>query len=801
MYKLGEQFSFDYEKAKPNEKNVVQGAKYRFTVLTERLIRMEYSEEGIFEDRPTELVWYRNMPRVDFKLKEDKKYLEIETKYFRLTYIKENPFLGTKFNPMANLKVDLLNTDRIWYYGHPEVRNYGAPGMSLDDSKKLKLKKGLYSVDGFASIDDSKSNIFSETGDIIYRNSKAIDVYLFMYLKDFASCLTDYYDITGKPALIPRYALGNWWSRNVEYNDSSLNELVASFEENEIPLSVVLLDKHWHKNRINDKTYETGFSWNSELFANQKKMINYLHKKGIRIGVNVDPMEGILPYEDKFDKISEYLKKDENGAIPFNVLDPKTVDAYLKILVHPLDQMEVDFYWINYEETEKLEELFLLDHYHFNDMKRDYKRRPIILSRNNMYAPHRYPVLYSGKTIVSWDTLRMIPIHNASATNIGCSFWAHDIGGYYKGTEDNELYTRYVQLGVFSPILKFGSDEGKYYKREPWKWGIKTYTIVKDYLNLRHKLIPYLYAESYKYHKSGMPLIMPIYYKYPEMYDDSNYRNGYYLGTELFISPIINRKDYVMNRAIHKFFLPDGVWYDFVTGKKFLGGQNYVSFFKDEDYPVFARAGSIITMGTNEEINNTNPPKNLEIHIFPGLSNTYNLYEDDGVSDLYRKEFFLLTAIDYNYMPNNYTVILRPVTGKTGIVPEKRNYKFVFRNTKKADELVVYFNDIPIEAKGYVSGPNFIVEINDVSTIGQLTINCKGKDIEIDALRLINDDIESIISDLQIETRMKTLIDGVLFSDMPMKKKRIAIRKLAAKGLEHKFIKLFLKLLEYMDQV
>lgn len=801
MYKLGEQFSFDYEKAKPNEKNVVQGNKYRFTVLTERLIRMEYSEEGLFEDRPTELVWYRNMPRVEFKLKEDKKYLEIETKYFRLTYVKEAPFMGSKFNPMGNLKVELLNTDRIWYYGHPEVRNYGAPGMSLDDSKKLKLKKGLYSVDGFASIDDSKSNVFSETGDIIYRNSEALDVYLFMYLKDFALCLSDYYDITGKPALIPRYALGNWWSRNILYNDQSLNELVANFEENEIPLSVVLLDKYWHKNKIGDKTYETGFSWNNELFANPKKMIDYLHKKGIRIGLNVDPMEGILPYENNFDKISEYLKKDENGAIPFNVLDPKTVDAYLKVLIHPLDIMEVDFYWINYEETSKLEELFLLDHYHFNDMKRDYKRRPIILSRNNMYAPHRYPVLYSGKTIVSWDTLRMIPIHNASATNIGCSFWAHDIGGYYKGTEDNELYTRYVQLGVFSPILKFGSDEGKYYKREPWKWGIKTYNIVKHYLQLRHKLIPYLYAESYKYHKSGMPLIMPIYYKYPEMYDDSNYRNGYFFGTELYISPIINRKDYVMNRAIHKFFLPDGIWYDFVTGKKFLGGQNYVSFFKDEDYPVFAKAGSIITMGTNDELNNTNPPKNLEIHIFPGMSNTYNLYEDDGVSDLYRKEYFLLTAIDYNYMPNNYTVIVRPVTGKTGIVPEKRNYKFVFRNTKKADDIVVYFNDLPIEAKGYGSGPNFIVEVNDVSSIGQLTVNCKGKDIEIDALRLISDDIESIIADLQIETRMKDMIDEVLFSDMPMKKKRIAIRKLGAKGLEHKFIKLFLKLLEYMDQV
>ncbi len=802
MYKLGDQFNFNYEKSKPNIKNVMQGEKFRFTILTERLIRMEYSEEGLFEDRPTELVWYRDMPRVEFKVKEDSKYLEIETKYFRLTYVKEKPFKGSKLNPMGNLKVELLNTDRIWYYGHPEIRNYGTPGMSLDDNKgKLKLKKGLYSVDGFASIDDSKSNIFSETGDIIYRNSKAIDTYLFMYLKDFAGCLKDYYGITGNPGLIPRYALGNWWSRNVNYTDQSLNELVSNFEEKEIPLSVVLLDKDWHLRTIGDKKYETGFTWNNNNFQKPKKMIEYLHKKGIRLGLNVDPMEGILPYETNFSKISEYLKKDENGAIPFNVLDPKTIDVYLKILIHPLDEMEVDFYWINYEEKKRLEELFLLDHYHYNDMARDYKRRPMILSRNTMYAPHRYPVLYSGKTIVSWDTLKMIPIHNASATNMGVTFWSHDIGGYYKGIEDNELYTRYVQLGVFSPILKFGSDSGKYYKREPWKWSIKTYKIVKDYLNLRHRLIPYLYTESYKYHEYGMPLIMPIYYKYPEMYDDINYRNGYYFGTELFVSPIINKKDYIMNRSIHKFFLPDGVWYDFVTGKKFPGGKNYVSFFKDEDYPVFAKAGSIITLGDNEFINDTTPPKNLEIQIFPGRSNTYNLYEDDGVSDLYRKEFFLLTSIDYNYMPNNYTVIVRPLTGKSGIVPEKRNYKFVFRNTKKASDVIIYFNDTPMEAKGYVDGTNFVVEVKDVPTIGQLTVNCKGKDIEIDATRLINNDIETIISDLQIETSMKDLIDKVLFSDLTIKKKRIEIRKLRRKGLEHKFVKLFLKLLEYVDQV
>ena len=285
------------------------------------------------------------------------------------------------------------------------------------------------------------------------------------------------------------------------------------------------------------------------------------------------------------------------------------------------------------------------------------------------------------------------------------------------------------------------------------------------------------------------------------MYDDVIYRNEYFLGSELFISPIVKQKDYVMNRVIHKFFIPEGTWYDFVTGKKFPGGHNYVSFFRDEDYPVFAKSGAIIVLGNNENINDTTPPVNLEMHIFPGRNNTYYLYEDDGVSDLYRKDFYLLSSIDYNYLPNNYTVIIRALEGKSGIVPERRNYKFRFRNTKHADDVIIYFNDSKIEGKNYTEGPDFIVEVNDVPSIGQLTVNCKGKDIEIDAVRLINEDISHIISDLQITTEMKEKIDAVLFSDLPIKKKRIGIRKLKNKGLEPKFAKLFLKLLEYIEQV
>lgn len=802
MYDLGEQFKLDYEKAKPNIDCVFQGNNYRFTVLTERLIRLEYDANGFFEDRPTELVWYRRLPAPEFKVKEDNRFLEITTSYFTLTYTKEKPFYGGRANPTGYLKISVKNSDRYWYYKHPEVRNYGASSVALSENGKVKYHKSLYSIDGFASIDDSNSKVFTPTGELVEKDNKSIDVYVFVYLNDFDKCLQDYFKITGSPALIPRYALGNWWSRNNTYNDEELYTLIDNFEKKDIPISVLMLDKDWHvRIKSGKKRLKTGFTFNKELFSSPFEMISYLHSKGIRLGLNVNPTEGIYPGEELYEIIKEYLDPNEKGIIPYNAYNPRFIDAYLKILIHPLDALGIDFFWLDYFDRSKLEEIYILKHYHFYDMMRNYQRRPMIFGYNTNIAAHRYPVLYSGKTVVGWDTLRLIPLHNLSASNIGVSWWSHDIGGYFKGIEDNELYIRFVQLGVFSPILKFGADNGKYYKREPWRWSIKTYSIVKDYLKLRHRLIPYLYTEAYRYYKEGKPLIEPVYYRFPEMYDDPLYKNEYYFGSQLFVSPIIKQKDFVMNRVIHKFFVPDGMWYDIVTGKKFPGGRNYVSFFKDQDYPVFARSGAIIPFGDNDNINDTTPPTNLEIQIFPGRSNTYNLYEDDGISDLYKKGYYLITSIDYNYLPNNYTVIIRSIEGKSGIVPEKRNYKITFRNTKKANDVIVYYNNDKIEHTSYVNGPDFIVEVKDVPTVGQLTLNCKGKDIEIDAVRIINEDIEQIISDLQIPTELKEKLDAILFSDSSVQKKRIEVRKLKTVGLERKFVKLFLKLLEYIDQV
>ncbi len=788
MYNLGEQFKIDKTRAIANKKNIIQGQNYRFTVLTERLIRLEYNDTGHFVDDPTELVLYRDMPDVQFTLKEDTNFIVITTKYFKLTYIKGKSFLGGKANPSANLKVDLLNTDRYWYYGHPEVRNFSVPNPSLAVGG---LKgRGLYSAEGMASLDDTSSLIFHEDGTTSYNTELRVDTYLFMYNQDFEEALKDYYQITGFPALIPRYALGNWWSSNNAYNDLELKTLIDNFEHNQIPLSIIVLDKDWHK-RIteNNKHLRTGFTFNDKYFANPKAMVDYLHSKNIKIGLSIDPTSGIYNIDTFYKEALKYINADQTGKIPYNVLDPKFIDVYLKLFIHPLDTLGIDFYWLDLENNIPTNELTLLKHYQFYDMQRDYKRRPLLLSEGETIAPHRYPILYSGKTEVSWNTLRKIPFYNNNTFNNGAPFVAHDVSGYFKGTEDNELYLRSIQLGVFSPILKFGVDKGHYYKREPWRWDIKTHTIAKDYLKLRHKLIPYIYSEAYKYHKFGDQLIKPLYYIKPNYYDDVLYRNEYFFGSSLFIAPIITQKDEVMNRVVHNFYLPNGTWYDYVTGKKFPGNKSYISFFRDEDYPVFAKSGAIIPLSNNKKINDTTPPVDMEINIFPGQSNSYTLFEDDGESDLYRKDYYILTQIDYTYMPNNYSVVIRAVKGKSGIIPEKRNYKIVFRNTKRTEEVSAYINDKSLSLKTYVDGPNFVIEINDVPTVGQLTISCKGKDIE------------RIISDLKISTQMKETIDSILFSKDPIKKKRIAIRKLGKTGLDKKFIRMFLKLLEYIGEI
>lgn len=784
-------------------KGIFRGKNYRFTVLTDRLIRIEYNKEGVFEDNRTQLVSNRVFNKPAIQVREDANFLEIMTKYYKLEYIKNKPIETNKKLASADLKVTLLGTEnKMWYPGHPEVRNFMGTAVSLDDlPNKLNISKGLYSTDGFVTIDDSNSYILENNGYFKPRTTKTVDLYLFVYKKDFGLCLKDYFDLTGKPPLLPRYALGNWWSKNYDYTDESIYKLFTKFSKNEIPISVFLMDKDWHRRMVNNKKIDSGFSFNRDLIKEPKEFVERMHNMGVRVGLNVNPIDGIHPDEETYSKMATYLNQTDGQPIPFNAFNSKFIEGYFKIVLATIETTGIDFFWNDYYKKDDLLSLYLLNHYHFLFSGINEAKRGMLLSRNAATASHRYGALYSGRTKITMDTLKTLPNYNSTSSNLGLSWWSHDIGGFTGGIEDGELYLRYVQLGTFSPIFRIHVDRGKYYKREPWRWDVRTFEIVRDYMQLRHRLIPYLYTENYKYHKSGLPFIQPLYYKDPGVYDEPLFKNQYYFGSELMVSPLTEKKDPVMNRVVHKFFLPEGIWYDFNTGKKFPGGRNYVSFFKDEDYPVFAKSGSIVPLSNDAISNHSTPPTNMEIHIFPGQSNTYKLYEDDGVTNLYKQGYYLLTSIDYNYRESNYTVIIRALEGKSGIVPKNRNYKIRFRNTKFTEEVDAFTNDTKVLTNTYVDENDFVIEVKDIPSTTQLTINCKGKAIEIDSTRLINEEVDGIINDLPILTSLKDMIAEVIFGDLPINKKRIEIRKLKRKGLDPKFIKMFMRLLEHMEQI
>ena len=806
MYPLGKQFEPTTSKLKCDEKNVIKGKNYRISIITDRVIRLEYSPSGEFVDKATQLISNRNLGLATFKVEQNMQILSISNRYFSLLYNKENSFVGTKVEPGKNLKITLNTRDnkniKDWYYQKVEARNMLGNMVSVDMNTDFNLNKGLYSLDGFSSIDDSHTKIINDDGTLSNKPEGYVDIYVFMYDRDFKQAMLDYYKMTGFPELIPRYAFGNWWSRNITYDDNGVDQLIRNFERKKIPVGVMLFDHDWHYRDVgNLRGLKTGYTFNANVIKKPENMFEKFHKRGIRVGLVIDPTEGIYNHEQFYPQAKEILGLSENTLIKFDPLNPRLLDVVLKMFIHPLESFGADFFWSDYKGDNNILKLWAFNHYMALDSSRNLNKRRMLLGRNGIYGGHKYGVLYGGSSEISWKELSTLPFKYLNASNIGNSFWSHDVGGNHGGVEDSELYIRHLELAVFSPILRFHAARGPYYKREPWNWDAKTESIAVEYLRLRHRLIPYIYTEAYNYVKSGTPLIQPFYYNYMWTYDDDLYRNQYYFGSQLLVCPILTKKDVVMNRTVHRFFIPEGIWYDFKTGKKFLGNKKHLMFFKEEDYPVFAHAGSIIPLSNRSDYNNTGIPTDLEFNIFPGVSNTYNLYEDDGVTSLYKEGYFLKTSIDYNYLFNNYTVIIRSVEGKSGIVPEKRNYKMVFRNTRLADSVVIYFNNQKLKSESYIDGNDFIVEIKDVPTVGQLTINCKGKDIEIDAVRLINDDVDSILKDLLINTYLKEDIANVMFSKLPINKKRVNIRKLKKKGLTKEYVNLFLKLLDYISEV
>lgn len=765
-----------------NKTNVFQGKYYRITILTERLLRLEYNPSGVFEDRLTELVVNRNFPIPQFEVKGNDKLLLITTKYFALTYKKDMPFKGNRINPASNLKVELLSADKNWYYGHPEIRNYG--GIKPSFNSEVKTIKGLYSIDGFSTFDDSKTRVMLENGMYEERSNKvdSIDLYLFMYRNDFELALKDYFILTGFPILPPRYALGVWWSRDYKYTDKDLIKLVETFKEKDIPISVLLLDKYWHEKSLeNGQKDNTKYIFNDNYIKSYRELIDYMNNNNIKLGLNIELDTGIK-YTNKFS---------DDILVPYNVLDLNFIRVLLSNIVFGYKELGINILWVDYKKN--IRDLNIINKYMnmYNDIR---ENRQVVLSRGSIVAPHRNNIIYTGRTKVNYETLSRLPYYTSRAANIGVSWVSHDVGGYYGGIEDDELYIRNVQLGVFSPILRFHAGTSKFYRKEPWNRSISTYHIVKDYLNLRHKLIPYIYSEGYRYQQEAIPLIKPLYYTNKEIYDEPQFLSEYYFGSQMLISPITTKRDYMIKRVIHKFFLPDGIWYDFRTGKKYIGNKEHIGLYKKEEYPVFVKAGGIIPLSPNSNVDNLSE---LNFMIFPGRNNSYELYEDDGKTYSYKQGYYLISKINYIYSNSEINLNISPIRGISNIVPQYRKYRLLFRNTSLPNQIICKLNGNDIQFEYQMIDNDLIIIIDEANTLQELRLRLIGANLESSALKKVEEDLELTIGDLPIETPLKEKLNSIIFGDKDLKGKRIEIIKLK-KLIPKNYYPLILKMLDYM---
>lgn len=680
-----------------NKEAVITEKGVRFTVLTERLIRMEYDSAQCFEDRASQVFWYRNLPVPKFRVDKSENRIEIETEYLYLSYyINQNGFSAD------SLSIRLKEIGQIWHYGDDDSKNLLGTARTLDGiNGEVKLEKGLISRDGWSLIDDSSTLVFNENCWLENRNSSDCselkkDLYFFGYGYDYQSCLKDFTKIAGEVPLIPKWALGNWWSRFWEYSQAELTDLMREFERREIPLSVCIVDMDWHiiKNKYTGGW--TGYTWNKELFPDPVKFIDWLHSKDLKTALNLHPADGVHPHEEQYEELAKFMGKDPKSEkqVEFDITDPRFIKGYFEILHHPHENNGVDFWWMDWQQGSKtkmpgLDPLWALNHLHFYDLCRNGDKRPFIFSRWGGLGHHRYPIGFSGDTTVSWESLQFQPYFTATAANVGYGWWSHDIGGHRWGAEDPELYTRWVQFGVFSPILRLHSTKNPYLDRRPWAHGEDAYQAAKKAMRLRHALIAYIYSMAWRNHQESIPLITPMYHHYPEREEAYICPSQYYFGSELIVAPYTSAKDIDTNLSRQVVWLPEGKWFNFFTGEYFSGDKWHTCYGSLDEIPVFAKEGAIIPIAPVTGWNSNDNPEKLELIIFPGADNSFELYEDSGESLAYRLREYAITSFGQNWDENKLEFTIDPVAGLYSLIPKNRDYKLCFRGIKEPDQIVV----------------------------------------------------------------------------------------------------------------
>jgi len=494
--------------------------------------------------------------------------------------------------------------------------------------------------------------------------------------------------IGGKAIMVPKYAMGVWWSRWYDLNNYDTKQVVDDYESRSIPLDVFVIDMDWHT-----KDNWSGFTFDPHLFPFPGDSMEYLNQMGLYVTLNLHDASGVNIWDAMFQDLNKYIGQPSDAkVVPMNLVNATVTYAVEDIVLGDLlTNKHVSFWWIDWQQGGamggmtgyKQNPTIWLAHLRCTDRHRvGDDTRGMVLARWGGMGHHRYQVGFSGDVAkLSWSNLAYQPYFSATAANVLFPSWSHDIEGDWS---DQEMYTRWLQVGTFSGTMRshergmsaggcgnpsaksgyvmpgqWGPTSGTCSLIQPWNVGPKFFAANRRALQHRERLLPYIYSAHRSLYDSGVGILQPLYYHYPKLegaYRMTRSQNGendaqYFFGADIMVAPITApagaaKGDPSQTLASKTVWVPPGTWYETLTGRVMAvavaAGVNATRGYTLGEVPMWIKGGAIVPFLPLKSLPTlvgqaTKQYTYVGFKIVPGGKGTSSvaLYEDDGNSTAY----------------------------------------------------------------------------------------------------------------------------------------------------------------------
>lgn len=542
--------------------------------------------------------------------------------------------------------------------------------------------------------------------------------YYFIYGPEIKSVISSYTKLTGRMKLPPEWALGYQQSKWSYYPESAVRTLANTFRNKEIPCDVIYLDIHYMNG------YRV-FTWNKDRFPDPKKMLKDLSKEGFRIVCIVDP--GVKADTTNYPPAKEGLEKDLFVKYPDGVeykgevwpswayfpdftkketrewWGEKNADLIKQGISGIWNDMNEPSAWgqaipdiVQFNDQgyganlKKIHNVYALEEARatFNGIKKEFPNsRPFILTRAGFSGIQRYAAVWTGDNMATEEHLKLACVMPQGMGISGITFCGTDVGGFF-GTPTPDIYTRWMQLGAFTPFFRQHSIINEKDK-EPWAFGEQVEAWVKNIITLRYELLPFFYTEFYNASVTGLPVMRPMFLNFQN--DDECYSNNaqyqFMIGKNLLVAPVVSE-----NENFKKLYLPEGKWLDWWNSKVYDGKQWIIVEAPMDKIPLFIREGGIIPLQEKQNYVGEKNISQMEFKIFPIKNSEYDLYADDGISTNYENGEFSLIKINAKKEDSNVNIS----TNKSGNYNNNlKSFIFDIYNTGTVKSVSLDGKDIP----------------------------------------------------------------------------------------------------------